>query len=87
MARIDEAGKRKLYLTVCKQPMVSSREVFKNYEDAFEDDSFIARSALPHAQALTAEFLGLGKRAGLSWEGTLAILRTRRCLSYRAGIS
>ena len=32
----------------------------QNYEDALEDDSFIARSALPHAQALTAEFLGLG---------------------------
>ena len=32
----------------------------KSYEDALEDDSFIARSALPHAQALTAEFLGLG---------------------------
>ena len=32
----------------------------KSYEDALEDDSFIAVSALPHAQALTAEFLGLG---------------------------
>ena len=32
----------------------------KSYEDALEDDSFIALSALPHAQALTAEFLGLG---------------------------
>ena len=40
--------------------MVSSCEVFKSYEDALEDDSFIALSALPHAQALTAEFLGLG---------------------------
>jgi SGNH hydrolase-like domain, acetyltransferase AlgX len=32
----------------------------KSYEEALEDDSFIAVSALPHAQALTAEFLGLG---------------------------
>jgi hypothetical protein len=32
----------------------------KSYEDALEDDSFIAVSALPHTQALTAEFLGLG---------------------------
>ena len=32
----------------------------KSYEDALEDDSFITLSALPHAQALTAEFLGLG---------------------------
>ena len=32
----------------------------KSYEDTLEDDSFIAASALPHAQALTAEFLGLG---------------------------
>jgi SGNH hydrolase-like domain, acetyltransferase AlgX len=32
----------------------------KSYEGALEDDSFIALSALPHTQALTAEFLGLG---------------------------
>jgi hypothetical protein len=32
----------------------------KSYEDSLEDDSFIAASALPHAQALTAEFFGLG---------------------------
>ena len=32
----------------------------KSYEDALEGDSFIALWALPHAQALTAEFLGLG---------------------------
>jgi hypothetical protein len=33
---------------------------FKRYEEALESDSFIARAALPHAQAFTAEFLGLG---------------------------
>jgi alginate O-acetyltransferase complex protein AlgJ len=33
---------------------------FKSYEEALESDSFIARAALPHAQAFTAEFLGLG---------------------------
>ena len=33
---------------------------FKNYEEDLESDSFIARAALPHAQAFTAEFLGLG---------------------------
>lgn len=33
---------------------------FKSYEDALESDSFIALMALPHTQALTAEFLGLG---------------------------
>lgn len=33
---------------------------FHSYEDALESDSFIARMALPHAQALTAELLGLG---------------------------
>jgi hypothetical protein len=32
----------------------------QSYEDALESDSFIAFMALPHAQALTAEFLGLG---------------------------
>ena len=36
------------------------RRGLQTFEDALEDDSFIARSALPHAQALTAEFLGLG---------------------------
>ena len=33
---------------------------FQSYEEALESDSFIARAALPHAQAFTAEFLGLG---------------------------
>jgi len=33
---------------------------FHSYEDALESDSFIERAALPHAQAFTAEFLGLG---------------------------
>ncbi len=33
---------------------------FQSYEDALEGDSFIALMALPHAQAFTAEFLGLG---------------------------
>lgn len=32
----------------------------KAYEKALEDDSFVARASLPHTQALTAEFLGLG---------------------------
>jgi alginate O-acetyltransferase complex protein AlgJ len=33
---------------------------FQSYEEALVSDSFIARGALPHAQAFTAEFLGLG---------------------------
>ena len=33
---------------------------FQSYEEALESDSVIARAALPHAQAFTAEFLGLG---------------------------
>src|SRR4029077_11245423 len=33
---------------------------FQSYEEALESDSFIARAALPHTQAFTAEFLGLG---------------------------
>jgi SGNH hydrolase-like domain, acetyltransferase AlgX len=32
----------------------------QSYEDALESDSFFALTALPHAQAFTAEFLGLG---------------------------
>ncbi|HEY5704209.1 MAG TPA: hypothetical protein VIS96_01400 [Terrimicrobiaceae bacterium] len=32
----------------------------QDYEEALESDSFIARAALPPAQAFTAEFLGLG---------------------------
>jgi hypothetical protein len=45
---------------------------FKSYEDALESDSFIARTALPHAQALTAEFLGLGnEQVYLGREGWL----------------
>ena len=54
---------------VCKQPMVSSCEVLRVMEDALEDDSFIALSALPHAQALTAEFLRAWKRAGFDLGG------------------
>ncbi len=45
---------------------------FKSFEDALEGDSFIALSALPHAQALTAEFLGLGnEQVYLGREGWL----------------
>jgi alginate O-acetyltransferase complex protein AlgJ len=33
---------------------------FHSYEKALEEDSFIARAALPRTQALTAEYLGLG---------------------------
>ncbi|HEY5814298.1 MAG TPA: hypothetical protein VIT23_16790, partial [Terrimicrobiaceae bacterium] len=33
---------------------------FQSYEVALENDSFITQMALPHTQALTAEFLGLG---------------------------
>ena len=33
---------------------------FHSYEKALEEDSFIARAALPHTQALAAEYLGLG---------------------------
>ncbi|MFZ0710244.1 MAG: hypothetical protein WAM53_09415 [Terrimicrobiaceae bacterium] len=33
---------------------------FRDYEKALEEDSFIARAALPHTQALAAEYLGLG---------------------------
>src|ERR1700752_3054516 len=33
---------------------------FQSYEDALESDSFIALMMLPHTQAFTAEFLGLG---------------------------
>jgi alginate O-acetyltransferase complex protein AlgJ len=33
---------------------------FQSYEEALQSDSFIARAALPHTQAFTAEFLGLG---------------------------
>ncbi len=33
---------------------------FQSYEDALESDSFIALMTLPHTQAFTAEFLGLG---------------------------
>ena len=45
---------------------------FKTYEDALESDSFIAFMALPHTQALTAEFLGLGnEQVALGREGWL----------------
>jgi hypothetical protein len=33
---------------------------FQSYEETLESDSFIARAALPHTQAFTAEFFGLG---------------------------
>ncbi len=44
----------------------------KSYEDALETDSFIAFMALPHTQALTAEFLGLGnEQVALGRDGWL----------------